>query len=220
MNEHFETFSRFLHYLALYVNQMLKCNYKPIDFYSLVNPTWLVWQDELQRRRLFRLLLRLRRRGAAPRCFQQHPLISKASSATANTLPDIQHKDTGVCLSQAQQQMMLKDGNSSEQERGSVAKKGEQPQERGVLAQSTGTGVHTSTLVWITTTLEADLLTPSLHAVIPIMEQHMNSIPARCRQAGELLSLQLQALGLHEAQVKPSTCRALIYRLAAFEPHL
>lgn len=82
-----------------------------------------MWQDELQRRRLFRLLLRLRRRGAAPRCFQQHPLISKASSATANTARH-SAQDTGVCLSQAQQQMMLKDANSSEQERGSVAKKG------------------------------------------------------------------------------------------------
>lgn len=134
MNEHLETFSRFLHYLALYVNQILKCNYQPIDFYSLVNPTWLVCQDELQRRRLFRLLLRLRRRGAAPRCFQQHPLISKASSATANTLPDTQHKDTAVCLSQAEQQMMLEGGNSSDQERGSVARKGEQPREGGSLA--------------------------------------------------------------------------------------
>lgn len=116
MNEHFETFSHFLHDLALYLNQILKCHYQPIDFYYLANPTWLVCQDELQRRRLFRLLLRLRRRGAAPRCFQQHPLISKASSATANTLPGTQHKDTAVCLSQAEQQMMLEDGNSGDQE--------------------------------------------------------------------------------------------------------
>lgn len=108
MNEHSETFSRFLHYPALYVNQILKCNYQPIDFYYLANPAWLECQDELQRRRLFRLLLRLRRRGAAPRCLQQHPLFSKASSATANTLPDFQHKDTGVCLSRAEQQMILK----------------------------------------------------------------------------------------------------------------
>lgn len=43
------------------------------------------------------------------------------------------------------------------------------------------TGVHTSTLVWIRSALEADLLALFLHAVIPIMEQHMNSIPARCR---------------------------------------
>lgn len=66
--------------------------------------------------------------------FSKHPLISKASSATANTLPDIQHKDTGVCLSQAEQQMMLMDGNSSDQDRGSVARKGEEPREGGCWA--------------------------------------------------------------------------------------
>lgn len=221
MNEHFETFSRFLHYLALYINQTLKCNYQPTDFYYLVNPPWLVCQDELQRRRLFRLLLRLRGRGAAPRCFQQHPLISKASSATANTLPDILHKDRGVCLSQAEQQMMLKDGNSSNQEPGSVARRVSSHKNGAVWQSHTEHRhwLHASTSAWTRSTLEANPLTPSLHAVIPTMEQHVNSIPVRCRQAQDLLSLQLQAFSLHEAELKPTTCSALVYRLAPFEPH-
>lgn len=221
MNEHFETFSRFLHYLALYINQTLKCNYQPTDFYYLVNPPWLVCQDELQRRRLFRLLLRLRGRGAAPRCFQQHPLISKASSATANTLPDILHKDRGVCLSQAEQQMMLKDGNSrpGARERG---KKSEQPQERGCLAVT-----HRAQALGPCQYFSLDQKhfgSKSTHSISPCCNSHHGTacefnFCQISRQAQDLLSLQLQAFSLHEAELKPTTCSALVYRLAPLEPH-
>lgn len=78
--------------------------------------------------------------------------------------------------------MMLKDDNSRGQERPSVVGKGEWP--RAVWqpgedhSHCLGT-VHTSILVWIGSTFEANLLIPTYHALISIMEQRMNLIPPR-----------------------------------------
>lgn len=75
---------------------------------------------------------------------------------------------------------------------------------------------HTGILVGMRSTLEANLLIPACHALIPVMEQRTNSIPRRGSLVRDLLSLQQREAEL----LKPGYCCthcSPVYRLAPFE---